>query len=93
MSELFPIVGGIALGALSQQRRVPFALRLAAMLVLGVAAAVASGELQVSWVFALLDAAQVALGAIAGAWLAIRFAQWRMRHVAAVGASDGSGAA
>lgn len=90
MTELFPILAGVALGVQSQLRKLSLPVRIAVTLALGIAAAFASGELRVSRVFALLDVAQVALGAIAGAWVASRLDQRRARRRAAARAAHGA---
>jgi hypothetical protein len=67
MEEVFPVLAGIVIGLVAVA--VPRSLRLAVVAVFGVAfgvvAAWISGELALSWLYALVDVAQ-AVGAAIG---------------------------
>jgi hypothetical protein len=63
MTELLPILGGFVLGALQHRRTLRFSVDMIGAALLGVGAAFVSGELRVSWAFALVDIAIVALSA------------------------------
>jgi len=62
MEEVFPVLAGIALGLVTY-RTAPLWLRAVLVAVLGIAfgalASWISGELTVSWVYVLIDTAQV----------------------------------
>lgn len=80
MNELFPILGGLAIGGLVGLIRPQLRLWVAAILaiVVGVLATVISGEFLVSWGFLLIDIPLVALSAIVGQALArrLRLGTW-----------------
>ena len=79
MEEVFPVLCGIAVGLVLNYLR--SSLRGVAVVVLGVAfgslAAWVSGELAISWVYALIDTAQVVGAAIL---TAVLVARWRRRR-------------
>ena len=76
MDEVFPVLAGIVLGLVLQPLRSARARGVALAIggpVLGAVASWISGELAVSWVYALIDAVQVLAVAIltvlaVGAW-------------------------
>jgi uncharacterized membrane protein len=79
MDEVFPVLCGIAVGLVFYY--LPSSLRVVTVVVLGVAfgwlAAWISGELAISWVYVLIDTAQVAGAAIL---TAVLVARWRRRR-------------
>jgi hypothetical protein len=79
MEEVFPVLAGIALGLVAE--RLPSTvLRGALIAVLGVALGVLAswlaGELAISWVYVLIDTAQVIVASVATIGLV---ALWRRR--------------
>jgi hypothetical protein len=66
MDEVFPVLSGIAVGLLLGMIR--SRLRIVASgalgIVLGILASWSSGELAISWIYALIDTAQVAGAAL-----------------------------
>ncbi len=68
MSELFPILSGLLVGALLGIFRPGLRLRLGLPLAfaLGMLATVLSGEFEISWAFLLIDVPLVAVSAAAG---------------------------
>ena len=79
MDEVFPVLAGVALG-LEFHHITSSGLRIALLLVLslafGVVASWISGELTISWVYILIDAAQVLIAAVLTAALVVA---WRRR--------------
>ena len=79
MEEVFPVLCGIAVGLVVNY--LPSSLRVVAVVVLGVVfgwlAAWVSGELAASWVYVLIDTAQVVGAAIL---TAVLVARWRRRR-------------
>jgi len=79
MEEVFPVLCGIAVGLVLNY--LPSILRAVAVVVLGIVfgwlAAWVSGELAISWVYALIDTAQVVGAAIL---TAVLVARWRRRR-------------
>ncbi len=79
MDEVFPVLAGVALG-LAFHHIASGGLRIALLLVLslafGVVASWISGELAISWVYILIDAAQVLIAAVLTAALVLA---WRRR--------------
>jgi uncharacterized membrane protein YeaQ/YmgE (transglycosylase-associated protein family) len=67
MDEVLPLLAGLLVGVLAHQLRSPrqrvIAIVLASV-VIGVVAALISGELAVSWAFAVFDIGQVLLAAL-----------------------------
>jgi hypothetical protein len=84
MEEVFPVLAGVVIGLVAVV--VPRALRAAFVAVFGVAfglvAARVSGELAASWIYALIDTAQVVGAAIATAWLVTAWNRRRARSAA-----------
>jgi len=83
MEEVFPVLCGIAIGLVLSY--LPSSLRVIMVAVLGVAfgvlAAWVSGELAISWVYVLIDTAQVVGAAILTAVLVARWQRRRaVRH-------------
>jgi hypothetical protein len=80
MDELFPIMSGLAVGALLGFVRPTMRFRVGAVLavVFGVLATVLSGEVHISWGFLLIDIPLVAVSAFAGLALArrLRLGEW-----------------
>ena len=79
MEEIFPVAAGIVLGLVTYRLRLWSKTAVLAVLsvALGVVAAWASGELSVSWVYVLIDTAQVGVAAVmtgvaVKAWLRYR---------------------
>jgi len=79
MEEVFPVGAGVLLGLFSY--RLPLRLKSLVMaalsVVVGALAAWLSGELAISWVYVLIDTAQVAVAAVlttfaVKAWLRYR---------------------
>jgi|DewCreStandDraft_1066081.scaffolds.fasta_scaffold00167_104 hypothetical protein len=67
MNEVLPVVAGAVVGAAASRlpsRRLALVATLALSLVIGVGAAALAGELAVSWVFVLVDAAQALIAAL-----------------------------
>ena len=84
MDEVFPVLAGVVIGLVSAV--VPRSLRIALFAVFGVAfgvvAAWISGELALSWVYALIDTAQVLGAAIATRVLVVLWGRHRARSIA-----------
>jgi len=79
MEEVFPVLAGIALGLVAD--RVPSTMLRAALIAvvgvaLGVVASWLAGELAISWVYILIDTAQVVVAAVA---TVVIVALWRRR--------------
>jgi hypothetical protein len=69
MDELVPVILGAILGAtiwLTTSGKLRFASSVAATIVSGATATIASGEYHESWVYLLLDFRQAALGLVIG---------------------------
>jgi predicted transporter len=85
MDEVFPVLAGIALGLGTFTLRRVW-LRVAAIGILGVALGAAaswiSGELAVSWLYVLVDAAQVIVAALLTGALVRMWLRRRARSVA-----------
>lgn len=82
MEEVFPVLAGVAVGlAIHSVRLVWLRISLLVLLGLGLGAVASwiSGELEISWVYVLIDSAQV-LGA--GAMTTVGIAFWRRRQAA-----------
>ena len=78
MQEFMPLALGVPLAlavTAFRDTRTRWAMTLAGAVVLGVLASATVGELEESWVFALLDIAQVLLAAVAVMLLRERFAR------------------
>lgn len=86
MSELFPILSGLALGAalglLRPKIRMPFGI--AAAIVVGAIATVISGEYKIGWEFLLIDIPLVAVCS-AAAFATVRAARRRISTARAPG--------
>jgi hypothetical protein len=82
MDEVFPVLCGIAVGLVLGI--VPSRLRMLALGVSNVALAVlaswVSGELEVSWVYVLIDLAQVLGAALLTSFLVARWRHRAWRH-------------
>jgi hypothetical protein len=80
MDELFPVVAGLAVGALLGLIRPTLRFWVGAVLAVlfGVLATVVSGEFHISWGFLLIDIPLVAISASAGLALArrVRLGKW-----------------
>jgi hypothetical protein len=83
MEEVFPVAAGVLLGLLSF--RLPRSLKAAVIgalsVVVGVLAAWLSGELAISWVYALVDTAQVAVAAVMTVFAVKAWHRYRARAV------------
>jgi hypothetical protein len=83
MDEVLPVLSGIAVGLVLGI--VPFRFWTIALgvfsVVSGIVASVVSGELAISWIYVLIDAAQVLGAALLTSVLAARWRQrsWRLR--------------
>jgi len=79
MNEIFPVLAGTLIGVvipyLTTLRR-GIALLVVLSMVFGVVASSISGELRESWVYILVDSAQVA---VAGGLMWVLAARWRNR--------------
>jgi len=79
MEEVFPVLAGVAVGLVAE-RMASAVLRAALIAVLGVALGVVAswlaGELAISWVYILIDTAQVIVAAVATIALVV---MWRRR--------------
>ncbi len=84
MEEVFPVLAGIVVGLVALVA--PRAWRVALVAVFGVAfgivAAWVAGELAISWVYALIDVAQVAAAAIGTLVLVALWGRHRARAAA-----------
>ena len=80
MEEVFPVLAGVAVGLVTHSVRLAW-LRVSLLLLfglgLGVIASWISGELAISWVYVLIDIAQV-IGA--GAMTTVGITFWRRRR-------------
>ena len=75
MDELVPVILGAIFGAviwLTTTGRLRFALSVAAVIVSGAAATIASGEYHESWIYLLLDFGEAAFGLVIGYVIASR---------------------
>ena len=75
MGELVPVMLGAIFGAviwLTTTGRLRFALSVAAVIVSGAAATIASGEYHESWIYLLLDFGEAAFGLVIGYLVASR---------------------
>jgi len=75
MGELVPLILGAVFGAiiwLTTNGRLRFVLSMAAVLVSGAAATIASGEYHESWIYLLLDFGEAAFGLVIGYLVASR---------------------
>jgi len=75
MGELVPLILGAVFGAiiwLTTTGRLRFVVSVAAVIVSGVAATVASGEYHESWIYLLLDFGEAAFGLVIGYLVASR---------------------
>lgn len=79
MYEAAVVLAGAVLGlsAYGLHVKAGEAVVAAGAVTMGVVASAASGELAVSWVFVLVDVAQVAGGAVVGAFAAVGAERWR----------------
>jgi hypothetical protein len=84
MEEVFPVLAGVVVGLVTY-RVVPTWLRLVAVVLLGLGfgaiASWISGELAVSWVYVVIDTAQV-IGA--SVMIAVLVRAWRRRLAARI---------
>jgi hypothetical protein len=75
MGELVPLILGTVFGAiiwLTTNGRLRFAVSVAAVIVSGAAATIASGEYHESWIYLLLDFGEAAFGLVIGYVVASR---------------------
>ena len=75
MGELIPVMLGAIFGAviwLTTTGKLRFALSVAAVIVSGAAATIASGEYHESWIYLLLDFGEAAFGLVIGYVIASR---------------------
>jgi peptidoglycan/LPS O-acetylase OafA/YrhL len=81
MHELFPIAGGLFIGALLTfvPSRLRIVVGLAAAAVVGVVATVISGEYKIGWEFLAIDIPGAALATVAGS-LAVKKARGAARQ-------------
>ena len=82
MEEVFPVAAGILLGLVTYRLRATLRAVALALVSVGVGALAAwlSGELAVSWVYLLIDTAQVGAAAV---MTAFAVAAWRRRRARA----------
>ena len=79
MEEVFPVLAGIIVGLVTE--RIPSTtLRAVLIVVLGIAFGIAAswlaGELAISWIYVLIDTAQVIVAAVA---TVVLIRMWRRR--------------
>jgi hypothetical protein len=81
MNEIFPVLGGLAvgflLGLLRPRLRLP--VGIAAAVVLGTTATIISGEYKIGWEFLLIDIPLVGIAAAIGLVSARALRRWRLR--------------
>lgn len=79
MEEVFPVLGGIIVGLVAERMR-STTLRAVMIVVLGIAFGIAAswlaGELAISWIYILIDTAQVIVAAVA---TVVLIRMWRRR--------------
>lgn len=80
MYEIIPLLSGVVIGFLLAQfapRGIPLRAGVIAIaaVAIGVFAAWLSGELAVSWAFALFDGVQVVVASVLTMWLIVRYGQ------------------
>jgi hypothetical protein len=82
MEELFPILGGLAVGAILGFIKPSLRWWVGALLavLIGLAATIVSGEFRVSWGFLLIDIPLVAISSVAGLAIArrLRLGTWTL---------------